>query len=299
MKSRLVITISLFSIAVLISSAFLLRQPAQEEFLEKRAELVVRQIGHKLLRYSGDFTSRVLPVKQLSPGIFQVKFETPFSFMPDTLVKIARSNLDLINLPVGYIVNVFDCTSKEMVYGFEIRPNYKEIVPCLGRPQPKGCYTLQISFLNFHPDNSGQNASSYSPLLISIVLISFSLLAFTGGYYFKKEKKAGSIEITDNVSIGQYSFSVGSQLLKFNSETIELSPKETKLLSILAVRQNDLISREELLKKVWEDDGVFTTRSLDMFISKLRKKLKNDPRVQITNVHGKGYKLEIKDLALK
>ena len=70
--------------------------------------------------------------------------------------------------------------------------------------------------------------------------------------------------------------------------------KEAKLLSIFATRQNDLISREELLKKVWEDDGVFTGRSLDMFISKLRKKLKNDPCVQITNVHGKGYKLEIK-----
>jgi len=287
MKFRLIITISLFSVALLISSAFLLRQPPQDEFMEKRAELVVRQIGHKLLRYSGDFTSRVLPVKQLHPGTFQLKFETPFSFMPDTLVKIVRSNLDLINLPVNYIVNVFDCTSNEIVYGFEIRPDHKEIVPCLGRVQPKGCYTIQITFVEFQ---SSQNLSSYYPLSIS-ALISLSLVAFTGRY-LKREKKVINT-IVDSVSIGKYSFSLDRQLLTFHSETIELSHKEAKLLSILATRQNELISREELLKKVWEDDGVFTGRSLDMFISKLRKKLKNDPEVHITNVHGKGYKLEI------
>jgi hypothetical protein len=292
MKFRLVITISLFSVALLISSAFLLKQPAQEVFPEKRAELVVRQIGHKLLRYSGDFTSRVLPVKQLRTGTFQLKFETPFSFMPDTLVKIVRSNLDLINLPVGYIVNVFECASNEVVYGFEIRPGHKEIVPCLGRAQPRGCYTIQISFVDFQ---SSQNLNSYYPLFIS-ALIGLSLVAFIGRYYLKGKRKGDGNAIVDGVSIGKYSFSLGSQLLNFNSETIELSHKEVKLLSLLADRQNHLISREELLKKVWEDDGVFTGRSLDMFVSKLRKKLKNDPSIQITNVYGKGYKLEILDL---
>ncbi len=53
--------------------------------------------------------------------------------MPDSLVNIVKSHLAQINLPVGYIVNVFDCASNGVVYGFEISPNYKEIVPCLGR----------------------------------------------------------------------------------------------------------------------------------------------------------------------
>ena len=289
MKFRLVIGISLFGVALLISSAFLLRQPSQDVFLEKRAELVVRQIGHQVLRYSGDFTSRVLPVKKLDSSTFQLKFETPFSFMPDTLVKIVRSNLDLINLPVGYIVNVFDCASNEVVYGFEIGPSHKEIVPCLGRAQPKGCYTIQISFVDFQ---SSQNLNNYY-LLFTSALIGLSLVAFTGGYFLKREKKGNSNAVVDGVSIGKYSFSFDRQLLNFNSETIELSHKEAKLLSILAARQNELISREELLKKVWEDDGVFTGRSLDMFISKLRKKLSADPDLRITNIHGKGYRLEI------
>src|SRR5258707_1951182 len=225
MKFRLVIAIS-FSVALLISSAFLLRQPPQEVFPEEHADLVVRQIGHKLLRHSGDFTSRVLPVKQLRAGTFQLKFETPFSFMPDTLVKIVRSNLDLINLPVGYIVNVFDCASNEIGYGFEISPGHKEIVPCLVRVQPKGSYTIQISFVDFQSSQNLNSYSHYYPLIIS-ALIGLSLVAFTGRY-LKREKNASSNAIVDGVSIGKYLFSLDRQLLKFNSETIEFSHKEAK-----------------------------------------------------------------------
>ncbi len=290
MKSRLFISILLFSIVALLSSAFFIREDPEDAFLEERAELVVRQIGHTLLLYSGDFTSRILPVKQVGPGIFQLEFQNNFSFMPDSLVKIVRSHLAQINLPVGYMVNVFDCASNSVVYGFEISPNYKEIVPCLGRAQPMGCYSIQIAFIGFQ---SPRNFSRYYPVFI-VALFSLSLIAFFGRrYYLKKEKDETSINIADGVSIGTYLFSFSNQLLRSDLETIELSDKEAKLLAIFAAQQNQLIGREELLKKVWEDDGVFTGRSLDMFISKLRKKLKNDPTVQITNVHGKGYKLEI------
>jgi hypothetical protein len=290
MQSRLFIVIALLSVLLILSSAVLIRQNPQEAFLEKRAALLVRQIGHKILQYAGDSTSRVLPVKQLSPGIFQLEFQNQFSFVPDTLVKIVKNNLAQINVPVGYIISVFDCASKDVVYGFEISPSYKEIVPCLGRAQPRGCYSIQISFINFQPQ---QNESRRYALMLA-AFSGLALIAFTGRYYLKKEKKESNITFADGVAIGNYSFSLAGRLLRFNSEMIELSDKEARLLSLLATQQNQLITREELLKKVWEDDGVFTGRSLDMFISKLRKKLKNDASVQITNVHGKGYKLEIK-----
>lgn len=260
MKSRIFITILLSSLALLLSAVVLIRQNPQEAFLEKRATLVVRQIGHRLLQYSGDSTSRVLPVKQLSTGTFQLEFQNHFSFMPDTLVRIVRDNLALVNLPVGYLLNVFDCASNEVVYGFEISPSYKEIVPCLGREQPRGCYSIQISFVDFQ---SPQNLRDYYPPFV-FALISLSLVAFVGRYYLKGEKEGVKVTIVDGVSVGKYSFSSGGQLLRFNSEIIELSDKEAKLLAIFAGRQNQLISREELLKKVWEDEGVFTGRSLDM-----------------------------------
>ncbi len=79
MKSRLSISILLFSLAALLSSAFLISEEPQDEFLEERAELVVRQIGHTLLLSSGDLSSRILPVKQLTPGVFQLEFQNNFS----------------------------------------------------------------------------------------------------------------------------------------------------------------------------------------------------------------------------
>lgn len=82
-------------------------------------------------------------------------------------------------------------------------------------------------------------------------------------------------------------------MLKFAMGTIPLSKKESKILGILTANVNQLTDRAFLLQEVWENEGVITSRSLDMFISKLRKKLDLDSSVRILNVHGRGYKLEI------
>lgn len=287
MKPGLLIPVILLGGVLFLSAAMFIKQSPKEEFLETRAALVVRQIGHRLLLHSGDSTSRVLPVKQLGNGHFQLEFQSQLSFVPDTLVNLVRKGIANNELPLDYLVNVFECNTNRIVYGFEIGAAYKEIVPCLGRTQPKGCYTIQISFIDFQE----RNFDNYSPFVIA--LLGMSLLVVAGRTYLRKEKKEVNIKITDGVSIGIYSFSAANQVLLCKEETIELSVKETKLLSLFSERQNQLISREELQKKVWEDDGVITGRSLDMFISKLRKKLKNDPSIQIINVHGKGYKLEV------
>ncbi len=287
MKPGLLIPIILSGVVLFLSATMFIKQSPKEEFLETRAALVVRQIGHQLLLQSGDSSSRVLPVKQLSKGIFQLEFQSHLSFIPDTLVNIVRKDIATNELPLDYLVNVFECNTDKIVYGFEIGPTYKEIVPCLGRTQPKGCYTIQISFIDFNQNTS----DNYSPWIIAF--LGMTLVAFVGRTYLQKGKKETGTKITDGVAIGLYSFSATNHVLQYGQETIELSGKETKLLSLFSERQNQLIAREELLKKVWEDDGVITGRSLDMFISKLRKKLKNDPTIQIINVHGKGYKLEV------
>jgi DNA-binding response OmpR family regulator len=73
----------------------------------------------------------------------------------------------------------------------------------------------------------------------------------------------------------------------------ELTAKENKLLLIFARSPNAVIERTRLQKEIWEDEGVIVGRSLDMFISKLRKKLETDPSIQLINIHGKGYRLEV------
>ena len=94
-------------------------------------------------------------------------------------------------------------------------------------------------------------------------------------------------------ALGKFLFDVKDQRLLLGSEVISLTDKECKILELLNKNFGELIPRETLMQEVWINDGVFTGRSLDMFVSKLRKKLSSDPELRITNVHGKGYKLEI------
>lgn len=76
-----------------------------------------------------------------------------------------------------------------------------------------------------------------------------------------------------------------------DSEPAKLSPKESKLLRMLAIHKNDLMPRELALTKIWRDDNYFTSRSMDVYIAKLRKYLKEDPNVEILNIHGEGFRL--------
>lgn len=94
-------------------------------------------------------------------------------------------------------------------------------------------------------------------------------------------------------ALGKFSFDVTNQRLLLGTEVISLTDKECRILELLNENFGELIPRGTLMQKVWFDEGVITGRSLDMFVSKLRKKLSNDPDLRITNVHGKGYKLEV------
>jgi DNA-binding response OmpR family regulator len=91
--------------------------------------------------------------------------------------------------------------------------------------------------------------------------------------------------------IGSYCFDYTAQLISHNGTQQKVSTKEAELLRLLCIRKNEVLTREEALLSIWHDDNYFNGRSMDVFLSKLRKFLKDDPRVEIVNVHGKGYKL--------
>ena len=99
----------------------------------------------------------------------------------------------------------------------------------------------------------------------------------------------------------QFEFKIGdfdlNSKLRFltykDQEPIKLSPKENELLRLLALHENDLMPRELALTKIWRDDNYFTSRSMDVYIAKLRKYLKVDPNVEILNIHGEGFRLVI------
>lgn len=96
---------------------------------------------------------------------------------------------------------------------------------------------------------------------------------------------------TEIIKIGDYLFNFKNQTLVLNSHSETLTHRESELLHHLIQHKNQVLERSFILKKLWGDDDFFNARSMDVFITKLRKKLKDDPSIQIINVRGYGYKL--------
>ncbi|MBB6108173.1 response regulator transcription factor [Mucilaginibacter lappiensis] len=103
----------------------------------------------------------------------------------------------------------------------------------------------------------------------------------------KEEEKQTSFKI------GKYAFDFTLQTISIGDNHQKLSTKEAELLRLLCMRKNEVLTREEALLNIWHDDNYFNGRSMDVFLSKIRKYLKDDPSVEIINVHGRGYKLLI------
>jgi len=91
--------------------------------------------------------------------------------------------------------------------------------------------------------------------------------------------------------IGKFTFEVQKQLLSIDDVTVKLTTKEAELLELLSAHKNSILERNYALKLIWKDDNYFNARSMDVYITKLRKHLKKDESIEIINVHGKGYKL--------
>ena len=108
----------------------------------------------------------------------------------------------------------------------------------------------------------------------------------------RNENEKSTEEETFEFTIGKFHLNSKLRHLTLDgTEPVKLSPKENKLLKMLAVHKNDLMPRELALTKIWRDDNYFTSRSMDVYIAKLRKYLKGDENVEILNIHGEGFRL--------
>ncbi len=329
----------------------------------KQINLIIRQIGHRLLLQAGDSSSRVMPVTEVREGTFLLSFENEFVFSHDSLWQLTHDLLPESRFPSGYTVTVHDCNHGYIVYGFEVNGSSPDILACSGRNQAPGCYTIEFAFAELyaeaeskkalpnkskvadvaeepgshvatgeeeeHPKEPGTGTNTDHPIeatrampddnplavtkaatlgpatfdhpLISIVgsgmlvLLGVTLVVVRFGQILAPVKKHDTVTIAAPVSqlpqLGRFLFDVTNQRLLLDSEVIALTDKECRILELLNQNFGELISRETLMQEVWINEGVITGRSLDMFVSKLRKKLSGDPELRITNVHGKGYKL--------
>jgi len=109
------------------------------------------------------------------------------------------------------------------------------------------------------------------------------------------KRSAGVVEAaTPRHEIGKFIFDYASQILRHDDKQHKLTVKEAELLKLLCVHKNDVLDRQIALKQIWGEDNYFNGRSMDVFISKLRKYLGEDSGIEIKNIHGRGFKLIVK-----
>ncbi|WP_428327829.1 winged helix-turn-helix domain-containing protein [Mucilaginibacter sp.] len=284
-KSKYLLTLILLLFISAICVAFSINR--SDDFDIARREILLRRIGHELLLQSGDSTSRVLPVKKIAANEYQIMFENKFTFQPDSLVNTTRRLLAKDPLAGDYVVNVLNSGNSSVAYGYAISQNKKDdIVACLGRKQPKASYMINIQFKH----------TGISTVKNRYILGSLPFLAFVGFVFLrsvKPRRAAPTDQNTGMLTLGAVLFDAKQRQLVINKNIIDLTGTENRILRILALSPNETIARNRLQKEIWEDEGVIVGRSLDMFISKLRKKLEPDPNINIVVIRGKGYKLEV------
>jgi len=288
MSKRNFYFISVFTAVILLVGILFGFKAPQDDFTSQ-VKVSLRSVGHQLLMERQDSTSIVLPILKMSDGKFQLSFEKELSIEPRKLVSIVKNTIEKESFPTQYLVEVKQCSSQEVAYSYEIKQSVeKDIIACLGRVLKEDCYVIEFTFKKV-------KSSFIDSKVVLIVLLLMVFIFVTLFYYQRKSKILTKGNEGDYESIGCFQFYPDQNKLVKEAVEINLSKKECELLAIFIANPNQIIKRDELTKRVWEDHGVIVGRSLDTYISKLRKKLKDDTSIKLTNVHGVGYKLEIRE----
>ena len=292
MDKRKIYLLSGFIIVSIAIGLFTLTDNKKNLFTE-RVKVSLRSIGNQLLLSQQDSISLILPVIVLEENRYQLSFQEPISFEPELLVSIIDSSFLKAKLPNNYVVETVQCEAKEVAYSYQILNTIENsIVPCKGRILPENCYTIEVLFTDLKAASFNNEVGFY--------MLFFSGFVFLFLGFYKKKPEVNNVDVDkkikleDYATLGSFQFYPEQNKLIKQAEEISLSKKECELLEIFVANPNQIIKRDELTKRVWEDHGVFVGRSLDTYISKLRKKLKSDESIKITNIHGVGYKLEFK-----
>lgn len=291
--------LSVFLVVLVMSTMYgLTPMSAQEAAMGARTKsdaevnAVMRMIGHEVLKSHGDATSRVLPI-QKEGDAHVIQFDTKFVFQAVKLAGAVDMVIQEQDLALGYLVEMQDCLTKSIIHSYQVSGVVDvDAIPCGVRAQPEACYNLRLTIL----DN--EQAEQPLPLLehagMSPEIMWAMSIILTVGLLFFVYQKPSPIAVDPNlVSIGAYQFNPQKMLLSNEGLSVTLTSKESDLLGLLHGSVNATISRDDILHHVWGDKGDYVGRTLDVFISKLRKKLEADPNIKIANIRGVGYRLVV------
>jgi len=288
MWNKKIYSFGVFGILVLLSLIFSESKEEPIDFSEK-VKISLRAVGNDLLLAHNDSTSLVLPVVEIAPNTYRLSFQNDLGFEPGQLIAAVTASFKKSSLPEFYRVEVIQCSDKEVAHSYQMSATKETtIIPCGQRKLPESCYIIEVKFTTIEASFFGQYGLG--------LIIVFSVFIFVLLLLSNRKKKLATAALKEEGSfatLGSFKFYPEQNKLVKEAVEIGLSKKECELLALFIENPNQIIKRDELTKRVWEDNGVIVGRSLDTYISKLRKKLQGDDSLKLTNVHGVGYKLEI------
>lgn len=294
----MVLTRAIAVLLLLLSAALLFGQvtnlPEDDDNVDgplvaQKINLALRRTVHQLLAQAGDTTSRIPPAQQLTTTIFQIRLDRPFTYK--TLPALLQQSLQRQGINQKYDVFLLDCRNGELQLGYSLL-DFQETgtVPCADRQQENGCYNLRVSFAP--PTPTSRLATGWAGWLTSFLLLGSACVIWTkAAQHPKPEPPSGD----HRIELGKTSFCLTNQSVVVAGKPSELTYREAKLLNLFVHHPNQLLERNYILKLVWEDEGIIVGRSVDVFVSRLRKLLQPDSSLRIVTVHGVGYRLEVTD----
>lgn len=269
----------LFGACVFLLKTFNLSAQKEKGLAEKQTRIALRSIGDDLLTYNDDFQSIVPPIEKTQDQKYLIKFNQPISIHPD---KLATSSVAHLSPEISnrIIVNVIDTELKNIVYEFEINHSDESSIPCRGRNLKKAMYEIEVDLYNKGATNLTFSSVTFTDISI-VLFVFFGFLAVDRNILKLKSEPYQLGLSLDRIN----------NLISFDGKKVKLTDKEMDIIIILTKDEGKLVARDYLIEEVWSKQGVITGRSLDMYISRLRKKLAQISGTQIINEHGKGYRL--------
>ena len=288
---------ALFSVGLLFAQ-FARLTPASAntggQRFDEKVNLALRRTAHLLLREAGDSTSRIAPVQHPDAGTFFIRMESAFDY--DRLPALLQESFRLHDIHANYDVAVLDGAAGELQLGYNVQEiQAGTAVTCGGRAQGGGGYDLQVRFAS--PATMPNRSVGWWILAGGFLLGGFSYglwqWAVRRNHLPAPQKTVA--EESPGLPFGGSSLDLTNQTLLAGAVRHQLTYREAKLLHLFVSHRQQLLERDFILQAVWNDEGIIVGRSVDVFVSRLRKMLRDDPAVRIATVHGVGYRLEVAD----
>lgn len=255
-----------------------------------RVNLAIRKSLDQMYRLHLDSTSMIPVVRQLNDSTWQTG-ELPWLDY-EQLPKLLQLALEGYNIHQNYHVTIKSCLDLAILLGysrFDLDPS--DSVPCHGRERPDSCMLLEIQFYESKDEFKSKN--TWSRVFLCFILLAILGLVFWNKFLRKKKSSFNKETPKDIFTFGQTQLNVNTSQLIGKKTNHKLTYREAKLMQYFVENQGKILERDTILQAVWGEEEIQVSRSLDVFVSRLRKLIQDDPMLEISTLHGIGYRLDI------